>query len=62
MKVNMLQQLTPQDTADFLDCAVIEQTTDLGHSVVHIGNVGTSDKPCRFVLVNDQFGQSVLSM
>lgn len=62
MKVNMIQQLTLQDTADFLECAVIEQTADLGHSVVHIGNVGTPDKPCRFVLVNDQFGQSVLSM
>lgn len=61
-KANMIQHLTMEDTAEFLECAVIEQTIDLGHSVVHVGNVGTSDKPCRFVLVNDMFGKTMLSM
>ena len=58
----MIQLLTQQDTADLLDCAVIEQTIELGHSIVHVGNVGTPISPCRFVLVNDMFGQSVLTM
>ena len=36
----MIQLLTQQDTADFLDCAVTEQTIDLGHSIVQIENMG----------------------
>ena len=54
----MIQSLTLQDTADFLDCASI----DLGHSVVHIGNTGTPNNLCRFVLVNDCHGNTTLSM
>ena len=58
----MIQHLTQLDTADLLDCAVIEQTIDLGHSIVHIGNVGTADNPHRFVMVNDCHGNTTLSM
>ena len=39
-RANMIQHLTLQDTADFLKCVVIEHTTDLGHSIVQIENMG----------------------
>jgi hypothetical protein len=61
MKGIMMQDLTLQDMADLLDCASIEQTIDLGHSIIHIGNTGTSDKPCRFVLINDYTGKAILA-
>jgi hypothetical protein len=56
-----MQHLTLDQTADFLELATIEQSINLGHSVVHVGNLGTADEPARFVLVNDMFGRSILS-
>jgi hypothetical protein len=53
-----MHRMTEQDAADFLDAAQIEETHDAGHTVIHIGR---SPSGCRFVLVNDCLGRTVLS-
>ncbi|MGT2505928.1 hypothetical protein [Cupriavidus basilensis] len=57
----MIHSITLQQAADLLECATIEQTTNLGHTIVHIGNLGTKGDPCRFVMINDAFGNTSLS-
>jgi hypothetical protein len=58
----MIQSLTPQGMADFLEFARIDKTTDMGNSIVHEGDIGTPDNPCRFVLINDCHGKTILNM
>lgn len=43
---------------EYLECAKIEQTIQLGHAVV---NVGVSEAGHRFVLLNDYEGSATLS-
>jgi len=53
-----MQHLTMQQTADYLEAAIIMQTIDAGHVVVHVGVNASGTK---FVLVNDCAGASVVS-
>ena len=47
-----------QETADYLEFAKITQTISLGHAIVH---KGISAAGVDFVLVNDMFGETVLT-
>lgn len=53
-----MQTMTLQQTADYLEGANIEQTTDAGHALIH---VGTSAAGVPFALVNDMHGHSTLT-
>jgi hypothetical protein len=57
-----MQHLSIEETADFLESVTIERTFDLGHVLVHLGNVGTDDSPARFVLMTDSSGRTTLAM
>ena len=52
-----MQKLTLEQTADYLEAAVIEHTHDAGHEIIHLG---VNAKGQRFVLVNNCFGESFL--
>ena len=58
----MIHEMNLDDIGDFLECAEIHQTIDLGHTVIHVGDIGTPDSPCRFVMMNDHNGKTILSM
>ncbi len=53
-----MQHLTMQQTADYLEAAIIEHTTDAGHTIIH---TGTNAARVRFVLINDCHGRTTLS-
>lgn len=57
----MIHSITLDQAADLLKCATVEETTDLGHTIVHIGDLGTEGDPCRFVMINDAFGNTTVS-
>lgn len=57
-----MQHLTLEQAVDFMESATIEQSIDTGHTIIHIGNAGTADSPARFVLMNDMYGRTTLSM
>lgn len=50
--------LNPQQTADYLESANIKQSIDMGHAIIH---TGISAVGFDFVLVNNAFGQTVLT-
>ena len=49
--------LNLQETADYLETATINETTDRGFSIVH---AGTNASGVAFVLMNNAMGESVL--
>ncbi|MES2716470.1 MAG: hypothetical protein V4795_11935 [Pseudomonadota bacterium] len=53
-----MQSLSLAQVADILETATIQNTTDHGHTIVH---VGTTEAGHRFVLVNDCNGNSCVS-
>ncbi|WP_186300385.1 hypothetical protein [Denitromonas ohlonensis] len=53
-----MQNIGMQQTADYLEAATIEATTNAGHAVIH---VGTNAAGNRFALVNDCFGHTTLT-
>lgn len=53
-----MQLLSLAQVADMLETATIQNTTDYGHAIVH---VGTTEAGHRFVLVNDCNGDSCVS-
>lgn len=53
-----MQHLNLEQAADYIEAAIIESTTDIGHAIIH---TGTSTTGARFVLVNDCHGQTMLS-
>ncbi len=53
-----MQQLTLQQTADYLESAIVTDTHDYGHTIVHHG---INAAGAGFVLVNDHKGQSAVS-
>jgi len=52
--------LTESETADYLAAAIIEQSIDEEHAIIHTGTAYGGDG-CRFVLINDCNGQTVLT-
>lgn len=56
-----MQFITSEQATDFFELVTIEQSIDLGHTITHICNAGTADQPCRFVIVNDTSGRSVVA-
>lgn len=53
-----MKTLTMQQTADYLEAAIIEHTHDAGHAVTHIG---TNAAGALFVLVNDYTGRTIVT-
>ena len=53
-----MKRLDMQQTADYLEHANIKQSIDAAHAIIHIG---ISAAGCDFVLVNNMFGQTVLT-
>lgn len=53
-----MQHMTMQQTADYLEAATIDSTTDSGHAIIHSG---ISAAGTRFVLVNDCHGRTALT-
>ncbi|UCV28415.1 hypothetical protein [Ferribacterium limneticum] len=53
-----MKTLTMQQTADYLEAAMIEHSYDTGHAVTHIG---TNAAGASFVLVNDYTGQTIVT-
>jgi len=53
-----MRNLTLEQLAGYLESATIEQSLDAGHAITHIGR---NEFGVRFVLVNDCFGNSVVS-
>ncbi len=53
-----MQQLSIQQTADYLEGAQIEQTIEGNHAVVHFG---TNAAGMPFVLINDCWGGCALT-
>jgi hypothetical protein len=56
-----MRNVTLEHLADFLEAVEIEQTIDAGHVAIHIVNAGTSESPCRYVIVNDCFGNTTIT-
>lgn len=56
-----MQTVTLEQAAIFFDHVTIEQTFDIGPTITHICNVGTADKPYRYVFVNEMTGESSVS-
>jgi hypothetical protein len=50
--------LNMTQTADYLEGATIEHTTDAGIALVH---VGINENGCRFVMINDIHGKSAVT-
>lgn len=57
-----MQHLTLEQAADFLEAANIEHSINIGHTITHVGCVGSPECPARFVLVNDMYGNTTLSL
>lgn len=53
-----MRMLSLEQTADFLETATIEKSHDVGHAIIH---TGISESGSRFVLVNNCYGETVLS-
>lgn len=53
-----MQTLTIEQTADYLDNATTESSADSGFAIVH---TGFSPAGVEFILVNDMFGNTVLT-
>ena len=53
-----MRLLTLDQTAAFLEFASIHKTIDVGHALIHIGENAFG---CKFVLVNNMLGQTVLT-
>jgi hypothetical protein len=56
-----MQRLTLEQAAHFITLVPIEQTIDLGHTLMHVCNAGTEDQPCRYIFINDMQGESTVS-
>ena len=52
--------LAESETADYLAAAIIEQSIDEEHAIIHTGTAYGGDG-CRVVLINDCNGQTVLT-
>lgn len=52
-----MKNITPQECADFLESAHIENSFDIGSAIIHSG---VSASGLQFILRNDCFGQTVL--
>lgn len=53
-----MQHLSLPEVADYLELATIEFTHDVGHAIIHTGRRMDGVK---FVLVNNAYGESVLT-
>ena len=53
-----MRVLNLNETADFLETAIINHTVDHGHAITHSG---TTEAGLRFVLLNNCDGESVLT-
>lgn len=53
-----MQLMTLQQTADYLEAAIIGETIDTGHVLIH---VGTNAAGVPFALVNDVHGKTTLT-
>lgn len=53
-----MQQLTIQQAADYLEAAIIHQTTDHGFALIH---AGINAAGARFVMVNEANGDPSLT-
>lgn len=53
-----MKLLDLQQTADFLESATIEASTEMGHTLIHSGR---TESGAQFVLVNCPTGMSALS-
>lgn len=53
-----MRMLSLEQTADFIETAIIEKSHDVGHAIIH---TGMSESGSRFVLVNNCYGETVLS-
>jgi hypothetical protein len=53
-----MKSFTMQQAADYLEAATIESTIDAGHAVIH---TGINAAGLRFVLINNYFGETVVS-
>jgi hypothetical protein len=53
-----MQTLTMEQTADYLEGATIKTSVDSGYAIVH---TGFSPAGVKFILVNDMFGNTVLT-
>lgn len=53
-----MKSLTQAETADYLESATIINTMDCGHAIAHIG---VTDTGIRFMLVNDCYGNTVVT-
>lgn len=54
----MFRELSLEEVAAYLECACVEITHDLAHSIVHIGTNAFGRK---FALMNNASGQSVVT-
>lgn len=53
-----MRMLSLEQAADFIETAIIEKSHDVGHAIIH---TGMSESGSRFVLVNNCYGETVLS-
>jgi hypothetical protein len=59
--IKPMQTVTLEQLPAHFSVAPIEQTIDLGHTLIHITNAGTKDNPCRYVVINDMYGNTTIS-
>lgn len=53
-----MKSLSLEQTADYLDTAIIDQSIDEGHAITHIGK---NKVGCNFIIVNNCMGETMLS-
>ena len=53
-----MKTLSLEQTADYLETATINQSIDEGHAIIHIGE---NEAGCKFIMVNNCMGETMLS-
>lgn len=53
-----MKSLSLEQVADYLDTAIIDQSIDKGHAIIHIGK---NKVGCKFIMVNNCMGETMLS-
>jgi hypothetical protein len=56
-----MRSVTLEHLADFLECVEIEKTINVDSTIIHIVNAGTIENPCRYVIVNDCYGNTTIT-
>ena len=59
---NLFQVMTLKQSLYFCNkLAEVEQTIQTEVATIHICNIGTKESPCRYVVMNDELGNSTIS-